>query len=753
MNTESPDGAFTTALPLSDADLLAAVSSARAHRRIHLSNVQVRYSDLARLLEVMPHFQRGSVVREIAFERVLFIDDIEFLDLHVLGRLTLEGCRFEADALIADCSIGGSVLIRETEFASNLTIIDTTFRADVNLTGNAFRADFAATQSKFQGDLLFSRPGDQVEMSTPLGNRRAREAADRTWASSEFHGGVDLSDSQVAGLLGMRRVRFREAASFTGCRFGTSDWVDAIFDGRTKFHGASFDGDAAFIGARFTESEFRAPSSASFFDRSPLSFNGSSFNAELHFSAVCSGHVDFKGCRFRADAAFTDTQFTSGAQFNRSVFQSHPGFHMVSFEPGVDFANVEFQKGVTFSQVTFGQNTRFAGAVLSGETSFKWAKFGGSVSFERAILTGELDASLSTWDEQPSFKEAIIECTRFDARQATFSKYLDVSITSPEVDFSKARLEGGGQIRLGARSQLSLEDCVISAPLFLGSTESGARTPKVLSLRRAHVGQVTVEGLALDQCLFSGASNLDKLVVGGAARLADPPRRHGIRGILSRMRFTGREVLLEEAMLRSRLDDRRSQAWRHTLPPIPGWIDQSAALDADKVSDIYRSLRKGREDAKNQPGAGDLYYGEMETRRIASPSRAERTILWFYWAAAGYGLRASRAFTLLGVFMILSAIGYAGFGLESTTPPSYKIDGTLPHLIISRIDHDPGARPGFTSQLAAGARFSVENSASLFRPPDDKLTPSGEVLSITNRVVAPLLLGLGLISLRGRVKR
>jgi hypothetical protein len=35
---------------------------------------------------------------------------------------------------------------------------------------------------------------------------------------------------------------------------------------------------------------------------------------------------------------------------------------------------------------------------------------------------------------------------------------------------------------------------------------------------------------------------------------------------------------------------------------------------------LYRALRKGREDAKDEPGAADFHYGEMEMRRHARHS-------------------------------------------------------------------------------------------------------------------------------------
>ena len=46
-------------------------------------------------------------------------------------------------------------------------------------------------------------------------------------------------------------------------------------------------------------------------------------------------------------------------------------------------------------------------------------------------------------------------------------------------------------------------------------------------------------------------------------------------------------------------------------------------VDAREVAGVYRDLRKGREDNKDEPGAADFYYGEMEMRRLAG-SRARR---------------------------------------------------------------------------------------------------------------------------------
>jgi hypothetical protein len=40
-------------------------------------------------------------------------------------------------------------------------------------------------------------------------------------------------------------------------------------------------------------------------------------------------------------------------------------------------------------------------------------------------------------------------------------------------------------------------------------------------------------------------------------------------------------------------------------------------LPPARLAVLYRQLRKAQEDAKNEPGAADFYYGEMEMRRLA----------------------------------------------------------------------------------------------------------------------------------------
>ena len=102
----------------------------------------------------------------------------------------------------------------------------------------------------------------------------------------------------------------------------------------------------------------------------------------------------------------------------------------------------------------------------------------------------------------------------------------------------------------------------------------------------------------------------------------------------------------------------------------------------ESIAATYRALRKGREDNKDEPGAADFYYGEMEMRRqrprtsaggdgtseekpFGVPvAAAERGILWVYWLTSGYGLRGSRALIALALTVILFAFAFNAWGFR-----------------------------------------------------------------------------------------
>jgi hypothetical protein len=142
-----------------------------------------------------------------------------------------------------------------------------------------------------------------------------------------------------------------------------------------------------------------------------------------------------------------------------------------------------------------------------------------------------------------------------------------------------------------------------------------------------------VENLALGNvdlraCRFFGAHGLDDLRIEADCEFAAPPGSWRTR----------RRALAEE------------HDWRAGPEPSPwlppecrpaAWLERDNAteiLDPRRIASLYRGLRKAFEDRKDEPGAGDFYYGEMEMRRQRPPptpahewrftrDRGERVIL------------------------------------------------------------------------------------------------------------------------------
>jgi len=150
-----------------------------------------------------------------------------------------------------------------------------------------------------------------------------------------------------------------------------------------------------------------------------------------------------------------------------------------------------------------------------------------------------------------------------------------------------------------------------------------------------------------------------------------------------------------------------------------GWR-QARNLGPGAIAALYRALRKGREDAKDEPGAADIYYGEMEMRRhtsgpangreSASRGQVDRAVLTVYWLISGYGLRAWRAFTWLAAVIAL-------FGLAFHRDRAARGDQYHHRPTAHRGHHDPAGR----HQQVRGRRCGAATWM-------DRLGPSGSYL-------------------------
>ena len=195
-------------------------------------------------------------------------------------------------------------------------------------------------------------------------------------------------------------------------------------------------------------------------------------------------------------------------------------------------------------------------------------------------------------------------------------------------------------------------------------------------------------------------------------------------------------------------------------------------LPAVEIAGIYRDLRKGLEDAKNEPGAADFYYGEMEMRRLAGrkpteagrkptdaasknpgPSWAERILLYGYWAVSGYGLRASRALLTLVAVVVGAAMLYTMPAFATVTPPPAQIRMIDPTSgVVTYTPPTERTAPGFWTALEYSARESISLLQARGMPAIDT-TGVGTLLDFLLRLAGPVLLAFAILALRARTKR
>jgi uncharacterized protein YjbI with pentapeptide repeats len=293
-------------------------------------------------------------------------------------------------------------------------------------------------------------------------------------------------------------------------------------------------------------------------------------------------------------------------------------------------------------------------------------------------------------------------------KRSTLTTRRTIAVEGGALDLTDSRFPEGVTISTSGRKLVLDETHYGRSSLITGSSDG--QQPHLRSALRADLQNLALDNVDLSDCEFTNVHNLDALRLRRATFAASPA---GI-GLRPFRAISRRRVLLEERLWRSR---RRSRGWA-TLEGA------DAAPDAAEIAELYRSLRSGLEQARNEPGAADFYYGETEMRRHdRHSSLAEKAILAGYWAFSGYGLRASRSLTALVALVLLFALAFWSVGFHGGHPSS------------------------FWSALTYSA------GAATLRPPPRQLTTSGEALSIALRIIGPVLLGLAALSIRGRVRR
>jgi hypothetical protein len=233
--------------------------------------------------------------------------------------------------------------------------------------------------------------------------------------------------------------------------------------------------------------------------------------------------------------------------------------------------------------------------------------------------------------------------------------------------------------------------------------------------------------------------------------------------------LTRRRMIAEEQRWRKAHDIPRPRTlpslWRHLHALAKPRKTAMTFISASAIADIYRQLRKGLEDAKNEPGAADFYYGEMEMRRLAArkptgvegrggmPAWIERRLLDAYWAISGYGLRASRSITVLIAIILIAAGLFTQLQFAARTAPPARIQtvSTTTGAVTYTPDVTPKA-PDLSTTLVYSARESISLLQEHTTSPIET-HGLGTLVDFALRLLGPLLLAFAILALRGRTKR
>jgi hypothetical protein len=498
-------------------------------------------------------------------------------------------------------------------------------------------------------------------------------------------------------------------------------------------------------------------------------FNRATFHGDARFDRVTfQGGADFEGATFHGDARFDRVTFQRGARFDRVTFHGDAGFHGATFQRGAWFERATFQRNAVFAGTTFHYAAWFGRATFQRD-----ARFGGA-AFQRARQLGPM---------------LVRKSLRLD--QAVFHERAQIEASAAAVCCKRTRFLAGVQLRL-RWAQVVLDDADLAAPSILADApefqglEEGrwARAierlrisrvhprgsgPRLLSVRRADVAGLTVAGVDMHACRFAGAHHLDQLSIEEPAFDYVPKGWWAARHTIAEehhwraLRRPDRHDSMPPAAPSGRADQAR---WYRPANRPPPWLETEVP-NAAQISAVYRSLRRGRENNKHESLAADFYYGEMEMRRHAKRTElhgarrhdhrqiataSEYVVLWLYWLVSGYGLRAWRALTALAVVVLLASGIFAFWGFAPQAEPAIRAVAVNAQGAPTYAPQ-PVQQPAGLGELPTAIRFSAQATTALLRGPDRPLTPLGEWLDMALRLIGPVLLGLAVLSVRGRVKR
>lgn len=622
-------------------------------------------------------------------------------------------------AELAKADFGGATLVGPVDFSRVVFKGEARFSGatfdSVRFSGATFRAGARFRDATFCGQAYFR----EAQFDGGVYLARAKFVDGVTFERVKVEGPFSLAGARFEGKALFRHGHFCGNARFDGSQFGgVAKFDQAHFGGNADFRKASFAGDASYFMADFDR--------LALFEQAQFHgdavFKKSTFAGSARFHRASFSTARFARSHFHDTAIFDRAEFAGQADFNEARFDLSAGFRSACFQAPVGFGGAVFARNVTFDAVNFEANARLADVSFEGETRFADARFHKGAVFRRA-------AFLQAREIGP------LNAERVDFDGAVFREHVRIEAVARVVSAIATTFVGGTHLQLDG-GDIALDE----ADFVRQSTLLGLRNrPRLISLRGAHVAPLILSNLDLRPCRFFGAHGLESMGIEASCLWLSTPHRRGI---------TRRETIVEEHRWRDEFKPvgrmRRLCGRLRFCARIRWYSDElhssaaddyskDTALTAGQIATLYRALRKAREDNKDEAGAGDLYYGEMEMRRHAGTSRtifdeprlrAESAVLTAYWIASGYGLRSVRALACLILVWLICGGLLCWFGFQSPT-------------------HGYGR----------AVVFATQSSISLLHAPRARLSVGGELVQVCLRLLGPLLFGLALLAMRARVKR
>ncbi|MFI9319929.1 pentapeptide repeat-containing protein [Kitasatospora aureofaciens] len=548
-----------------------------------------------------------------------------------------------------------------------------------------------------------------------------------------FNGYAEFSGATFNDDVGFVKTTFNDEANFYGATFRDAQFIRAVFAANAEFGKAAFDGVTEFNEATFTG----------------VATFGATFSGAEFVRATFNDNAWFREATFTGPARFGGAKFNGCAWFREATFNSYAGFHGTTFNGDAEFREATFSGDAQFGQATFTRDAAFVEATFTGNALFSSARFESSPSFGPLACQGRVDVSGATFETPVTMDIAARElhCVRTQWNATATLRLRDAS-----VDLSDAVLSARVTITTHPTSFRKLAD-VTGDEAALTHLNAGGRV-RVTSLRGVDVAYLVLTDVNLTECRFAGAAfHLDQLRLEGHCIFARTPTGINRRGIWPFWRWTRRDNTLAE--------EHRWRAARAIGDPAPphGWhsgTPYDRILRPADIAALYRQLRKAFEDSKNEPGAADFYYGEMEMRRHdATGPRTERGLLWAYWLLSGYGLRASRALLWLALTMFATVLALMLWGLPTKVPLPSATGTTTGNIIVLKTDQppDPTITGDRVTLKRADQAVRVSINAMVFRASEQNLTHAGNYIDLAARIVEPILLALAVLAVRARVKR